>query len=108
MLNPVTAGVFLGLLLGKPMGVLAFCGLATRLGWASLPEGAGWWSMAGAALLAGIGFTMSLFVGGSAFEEGGLLDQAKVGVLSASVLAATLGLALLGWWGAHSSGSEAK
>jgi NhaA family Na+:H+ antiporter len=53
--------------------------------------------MAGASFLAGIGFTMSLFVGSLAFEEGGLLDQAKLGVLSASVLAAVLGLALLGW-----------
>ena len=53
--------------------------------------------MAGTGLLAGIGFTMSLFVGGLAFEEGGLLDQAKLRVLSASVLAAVLGLTLLGW-----------
>jgi NhaA family Na+:H+ antiporter len=97
VLNPVTAGVFLGLLVGKPVGVLVFSWLATRLGLASLPEGVGWASMAGAGFLAGIGFTMSLFVGGLAFEYGGLLDQAKLGVLSASVLAAVLGLALLGW-----------
>jgi Na+:H+ antiporter, NhaA family len=97
VLNPVTAGVFLGLLVGKPVGVLVFSWLATRLGLASLPEGVGWASMAGASCLAGIGFTMSLFVGGLAFEDGGLLDQAKLGVLSASVLAAVLGLALLGW-----------
>ena len=106
VLTPVTTGVFLGLLVGKPVGVLVFSWLATRFGWASLPEGVGWHSMAGAGLLAGIGFTMSLFVGGLAFEEGGLLDQAKLGVLSASVLAAVLGLALLGW-GARSSGSSA-
>ncbi len=55
--------------------------------------------MAGAGLLAGIGFTMSLFVGGLAFEGGGMLDQAKLGVLSASILAAALGLAVLGWGG---------
>ncbi len=97
VLNSVTAGVFLGLLVGKPVGVLVFSWLATRLGWASLPDGVGWSSMAGASFLAGIGFTMSLFVGSLAFEEGGLLDQAKLGVLSASVLAAVLGLALLGW-----------
>jgi len=97
VLNPVTVGVFLGLLVGKPVGVLVFSWLATRLGLASLPEGVGWPSMAGASFLAGIGFTMSLFVGGLAFEDGGLLDQAKLGVLSASVLAAVLGLALLGW-----------
>ena len=95
VLNSVTTGVFLGLLLGKPLGVLAFAWLATRLGWASLPEGASWRSMVGAGFLAGIGFTMSLFIADLAFEEGGLLDQAKIGVLSASVLAAALGLALL-------------
>ncbi len=106
VLTPVTTGVFLGLLVGKPVGVLVFSWLATRFGWASLPEGVGWHSMAGAGLLAGIGFTMSLFVGGLAFEEGGLLDQAKLGVLSASVIAAVLGLALLGW-GTRSSGSSA-
>jgi Na+:H+ antiporter, NhaA family len=104
VLTPITVGIFLGLLVGKPIGVLAFSWLATRLGWASLPEGVGWRSMVGAGLLAGIGFTMALFVGDLAFEEGGLLDQAKIGVLSASVLAAALGLALLGW-GARSSRS---
>jgi len=97
MLNSITAGVFLGLLVGKPVGVLLFSWLAIRLGWASLPQGVGWRSMAGAGLLAGIGFTMSLFVGGLAFEGGGMLDQAKLGVLSASILAAALGLAVLGW-----------
>lgn len=95
VLNTVTVGVFLGLLVGKPVGVLLFSWLATRLGWASLPEGVSWPMMAGAGLLAGIGFTMSLFVGGLAFEEDGLLDQAKLGVISASVLAAGLGLTLL-------------
>ena len=107
LLSPVTVGVSLGLLVGKPLGVLAFSWAATQLGWASLPEGVVWRFMAGTGLLAGIGFTMSLFVGGLAFEEGGLLDQAKLGVLSASVLAAVLGLTLLGW-GARSNPSEAK
>lgn len=97
LLNPITIGVFLGLLVGKPAGILAASWIATRSGIASLPQGVGWKEMAGAGVLAGIGFTMSLFVGGLAFEEGGSLVQAKLGVLSASVLAAALGLALLGW-----------
>ena len=97
LLNPVTVGVFLGLLVGKPVGILAASWFATRLGIASLPQGVGWKEMTGAGILAGIGFTMSLFVGGLAFEEGVLLVQAKLGVLSASVLAAALGLVLLGW-----------
>ena len=104
VLNPVTTGVFLGLLLGKPLGVISFTWLATRLEWASLPEGVGGRSMAGVGFLAGIGFTMSLFIGGLAFEEGGLLYQAKLGLITASILAAALGLALLGW-GARSSRS---
>jgi NhaA family Na+:H+ antiporter len=91
----VPLGILLGLLLGKPLGVLGFSWLATKLGIASLPEGVGWRAMTGAALLAGIGFTMSLFVAGLAFEEGGLLDEAKLGILVASAVAALLGLALL-------------
>ena len=59
VLTPITVGIFLGLLVGKPIRVLAFSWLATRLGWASLPEGVGWRSMVGAGLLAGIGFTMA-------------------------------------------------
>lgn len=97
LLNPVTVGVFLGLLVGKPLGILAASWLAIRTRIASLPQGVGWKEMTGAGILAGIGLTMSLFVGGLAFEEGGSLVQAKLGVLSASVIAAALGLALLGW-----------
>lgn len=97
VLNPVTAGVFLGLLVGKPVGVLLFSWLATRLGVAALPEGVDWRHMTGAGLLAGIGFTMSLFVGGLAFGSAEMLDQAKFGILSASVLAAAAGLIMLGW-----------
>lgn len=97
MLNPITAGVFLGLLVGKPVGVLLFSWLATRLGVAALPEGVDWRHMTGAGLLAGIGFTMSLFVGGLAFGSAEMLDQAKFGILSASVLAAAAGLIMLGW-----------
>lgn len=95
--NPVALGVVLGLLVGKPLGVLLFSWAAVRFGVASLPEGVGWPMMAGAGLLAGIGFTMSLFVGGLAFGEGGMLDQAKLAILAASTVAAALGLALLRW-----------
>lgn len=97
LIESVALGVVLGLLLGKPLGVLAFSWLAIRLGLASLLQGVDWGAMVGAGLLAGIGFTMSLFVGGLTFEGSAeLLDQAKVGVLAASVVAAVLGLALLG------------
>jgi len=93
--GPVTLGVLLGLLLGKPLGVLGFSWLATKTGIASLPDGVGWREMTGAGLLAGIGFTMSLFVGGLAFDGGGMLESAKLGILAASVISAILGLVVL-------------
>jgi NhaA family Na+:H+ antiporter len=95
LFTPVALGVIVGLVLGKPVGVLGLSFLATRLGWASLPEGVGWGSMAGLGLLAGIGFTVSLFISTLAFQGGDLIDQAKLGTLTGSVVAAGLGLALL-------------
>ncbi len=98
LLTPVALGVALGLLVGKPLGVLGACWLAARLRLASLPEGVGWGGIAGLGMLAGIGFTVSLFVSGLAFAGGGpLFDQARLGTLAASTLAAVLGLVLLGW-----------
>jgi NhaA family Na+:H+ antiporter len=92
---PVTLGALLGLVLGKPLGVLLFSWLAVASGRASLPNGVGWGAMAGMGLLAGIGFTMSLFIAALGFPEPALLDQAKLGVLSASVAAAVAGLVTL-------------
>ncbi len=93
-LGAVSLGVLLGLLLGKPLGVVGGAWLAVRSGVASLPQRVHWGHMVGAGLLAGIGFTMSLFVSNLAFEGSPLLTQAKLGVLLASVLAAVLGA---GW-----------
>ena len=90
-LGAVSLGVILGLLLGKPIGVVGGAWLAVRLGVASLPRRVTWRHMVGAGVLAGIGFTMSLFVSNLAFDSGELLTQAKLGVLIASVLAAALG-----------------
>lgn len=90
-LGTVSLGVTLGLLLGKPLGVVGGAWLAVRLGVAALPRRVTWPQMIGAGLLAGIGFTMSLFVSNLAFDESALLTQAKLGVLMASVLAAVLG-----------------
>ncbi len=87
-------GVSLGLLLGKPLGIFLFSWLALRLGLGALPEGVNVKSMVGVGLLAGIGFTMALFIAGLAFE-GDLLDQAKVGVMAASLLAGLLGFTLV-------------
>jgi len=93
-LGVVSLGVMLGLLLGKPLGVVGGAWLAVRAGVASLPRRVTWGHMIGAGILAGIGFTMSLFVSNLAFEDAALLTQAKLGVLTASVLAALLGA---GW-----------
>ena len=92
--GPIALGVFFGLLLGKPLGILLFAYLAVRLGIARLPSGVGWSAIAGVGLVAGVGFTMALFIAGLAFDAA-LLDEAKLGVLSASVTAAVLGGLLL-------------
>ncbi|MCO5166466.1 MAG: Na+/H+ antiporter NhaA [Planctomycetes bacterium] len=97
LLDPVFLGVALGLLVGKPLGICAFSWVAVRLRLGELPGGATWRQLAGVGVLAGIGFTMSLFIAGLAFPGApGLQDAAKVGVLAASFVAALLGVVLLG------------
>jgi NhaA family Na+:H+ antiporter len=92
----VTLGTFLGLSVGKPIGVLGATWAATRFGVAPRPTGAGWIHLVAVSLMAGIGFTMSLLVGNLGLgHTRGLEDQAKLGVLMASALSAALGLALL-------------
>ena len=93
--DPVTLGVGLGLLLGKPLGITAASWLAVRAKVASLPAGVGWRHIHGAAWLAGIGFTMALFLGNLAFDSAELLSLAKLGILGASLLAGCIGLLLL-------------
>ena len=90
-LEPVPLGIAAGLLAGKPSW------LAVRLGLARLPEGAGWGAMFGASVLCGIGFTMSLFIAGLAFEGAGseYVVQTRLGVLFGSLASAVLGLAIL-------------
>ena len=94
--EPVTLGIIAGLVLGKPIGITLFSLVAVRSGLAVLPYGVTWKAITGVSLLGGIGFTMSLFIGNLAFGEGTpLLDQAKVGILVASAIAATGGWILL-------------
>lgn len=88
----VTVGVALALVLGKPLGVIAASALAVKLGWSQLPPGVTWSGVGLVGLLAGIGFTMSIFIAGLAFEDIALLGAAKLGVLLASSIAAVLGL----------------
>lgn len=99
----VTAGVLMGLIFGKFIGVLGFSWLAVRLGIGRLPRGVSWKHLAGAAWLAGIGFTMSLFVSQLAFSDARLVEEAKLGILFASIVAATIGLLWLFWAGSATS-----
>jgi len=92
--EPVAMAVAAGLVVGKPVGVVLFSWVAVRLGLAALPEGVGWGVLAGGGLLAGIGFTMALFIAGLALD-GPTLDAAKVGILGASAVAAILGMLIL-------------
>ena len=93
--SAVTLGVVAGLVLGKLAGVTGGAWLATRLGVATLPDGVRWPQVAGIGAVAGIGFTVSLFVAGLAFDDQALADQAVLGVLAASVVAALVGAAVL-------------
>jgi NhaA family Na+:H+ antiporter len=94
--DPVAIAVALGLLVGKPVGIVGSSWLAVRAGVAALPRGVTWGLLLAGGLLTAIGFTMALFISGLALEAD-TLDAAKVGVLEASALAATLGMALLAW-----------
>lgn len=93
--SPIALGVAAGLVVGKPVGILAAAWLALRTGVARLPDGVTWRHLGGIGALAGIGFTVAVFVAGLAFPSGALLDEALVGILGASVLAAVAGTALL-------------
>jgi Na+:H+ antiporter, NhaA family len=96
LLNPVPLGVALGLFVGKQVGVFAFSWLVIRMDWADLPANATWAQFYGVALLCGIGFTMSLFIGLLAFPTSPeLQDATKLGVLFGSALSALTGAALL-------------
>tara|TARA_R110002096_G_scaffold361075_3_gene554176 strand:+ start:76942 stop:78288 length:1347 start_codon:yes stop_codon:yes gene_type:complete len=93
--SPVTLGVIAGLVIGKQVGIFSFAWLAVRLGFANLPEGVSWRQIHAVAVLGGVGFTMALFVGSLAFKDPALVEQAKLGILLASTVAAILGAVLL-------------
>ncbi len=97
LVHPVPLGIMAGLFLGKQVGVLAACGLAVMLRAASLPEGVGWRALHGAALLCGIGFTMSLFIASLAFEagDGGYLGLERLGILLGSLVSGIVGFLVL-------------
>jgi len=95
LFSPVATGIFSGLLLGKVVGIGLAVWLLVKTGLCDLPEGMGWWHVIGSGFLAGVGFTMSLFISELAFTEVELLSQAKIAVLISSVLASLIGYFLL-------------
>jgi len=95
----VTMGVLAGLVIGKFVGISLFSWLAVLLGLARLPSGVQWKHLLGAAWLGGIGFTMSLFIAQLATGDPSIIEQAKLGILLASVISAAIGLTWLFWAG---------
>jgi NhaA family Na+:H+ antiporter len=93
--SPISLGVILGLVLGKQIGVMFFSWLAIKSGKATLPAGVTWAQLWGVSCLAGIGFTMSIFIDELAFKDPAIIDEAKVGVLFASLIAGILGYVIL-------------
>jgi Na+:H+ antiporter, NhaA family len=93
--TPVTWGVVVGLVVGKPLGITLFSWLAVRLGMALFPPAISWRQVVGVAWLGGIGFTISLFVAELAFGADPLGDAARVGILVGSIVAGTIGYVIL-------------
>ena len=95
LLSPVALGVMVGLVLGKQIGITLATWLAVRFGVAEKPSEIGWKQIYGAGWLAGIGFTMSLFITTLAFNDPLMVTQAKIGILAASLVAGIVGYVLL-------------
>lgn len=93
LLEPNSKGIFLGLVIGKPLGILLFCWLSISLGFGKLADGLTWSHLIGAGFLAGIGFTMSIFVSLLAFDDHQLVQMSQVTVLLGSLASALLGAA---------------
>lgn len=95
LLAPVPLGIALGLMLGKQIGVLGMTLIIVKSGLARLPHDANWLHIYGISCLAGVGFTMSLFIGGLSFADASMMNQVRLGVLSGSILSGILGYVAL-------------
>ena len=95
ILEPLPLGIALGLLIGEQIGIVGLAWIGVKIGFATLPQGIGWRKIHGLSLLAAIGFTMSLFIGGLAFDDPAQVDAVKIGVLGGSLVAALLGFFML-------------
>lgn len=93
--SSVTIGVFFGLVIGKPLGIMLMSFLTIKLRIASLPENVNWYHMLGASILGGVGFTMAIFVANLAFVDPVMVAEAKLGILSASLVAGVVGFVFL-------------
>ncbi len=93
--STLSLGIIVGLVVGKPIGITLFAWLAIKSGQAEMPEEFGWGPLVGVGLLAGVGFTMSIFISDLAFDSERLISEAKLGVLVASVLAGIAGYLML-------------
>lgn len=92
---PLPLGIAAGLIIGKQLGVFGTVWIMVKLGLARLPSGANWAQIYGVACLAGIGFTMSLFIGGLSFSDAEMMNQVRLGVLSGSIVSAVVGYSVL-------------
>jgi NhaA family Na+:H+ antiporter len=93
--HPLPLGIIVGLFVGKQLGITGFTWVAVRLGLGTLPEGARWRTLWGGSLLAGIGFTMSIFIASLAFTDYDSLGLAKIGIIVGSLLSAVAGIVIL-------------
>ncbi len=92
IIHPVSVGIIVGLVLGKVAGISLMSKLVSWLGWSGLPEGVTWKQIYGAGLLAGIGFTMSMFISELAFTDSHIIQVAKMGIMTASLISSVIGL----------------
>ena len=95
LVSPITLGVFFGLVIGKPLGIFSFTFGASKLLKAPLAHGVTWLHILGAGMLGGIGFTMSIFIGGLSFTRPEFIELSKIGVIGGSMISGVLGLTLL-------------
>jgi NhaA family Na+:H+ antiporter len=105
--SDVTIGVFIGLVAGKALGIFGFTWLAVRSGLATLPRTVSWPQLLGVSLLAGIGFTVAIFIAGLAFDAPGMTEHAKTGIFLASLVAGVLGFLALRMAGRERRDAEA-
>ncbi len=93
--QPHSLGIVIGLIVGKPLGILLLAMLSVKLGWSHLPDDISWRGVLGIGFLAGIGFTMSIFISLLSFDDVTLINEAKLAILIASLVAGLIGYLLL-------------